>query len=68
MYLDLMKYQHMTHTAVQEKDLEMRILASEKCAATLLLLQQHKLCKIWDVLCSAVASYRNVISWNETIT
>ena len=29
MYLDLMKYQHMAHTAVQENDLEMRILAWE---------------------------------------
>ena len=29
MYLDLMKYQHMTHTAVQENDLELRIHAWE---------------------------------------
>ena len=30
MYLDLMKYQQMAHTAVQESDLEMRILAWER--------------------------------------
>ena len=29
-YLDMMKYQHMAHTAVQENDFEMRIYAWEK--------------------------------------
>ena len=39
-----------------------------KYAAMLFLLQQEKLCKAWDVLCSAVAPSGNAISWNETIT
>ena len=40
----------------------------ENYAAILLLLQQDKLCKVWDVLRSAVAPPENAISWNETIT
>ena len=62
MYLDLMKYQQMAHTIVQENE------CPGKYAVILLLLQQDKLCKVWNVLCSAVAPSGNAIYWNETIT
>ena len=62
MYLDLMKYQQMAHTAVQKNE------CPGKYAIILLLLQQDKLCKVWNVLCSAVAPSGNAISWNETST
>ena len=49
MYLNLMKYQHMAQTIVHENENEGTCMG--KYAVILLLIQQNKLCKVWDVLC-----------------
>ena len=67
MYLDLMKYQQMAHNAVQENDLEMRILAWESMLPYYFYFNNTNYAR-YGTYCLAVAPSENAISWNETIT
>ena len=67
MYLDLMKYQQMAYTAVQENDLEMRILVWESMLPYYFYFNTTNYGR-YGTYCLAVAPFENAISWNETIT